>query len=136
MHQLALPDGGASLHAGNIGRALGQRQTGHTGGNRARRHDEIFVLGEVELIDHSTQQVGVNLPAWGNEAGTDFYDNSHMLICVPPFTFYSLPRNSILASAAPPAGRDNISILTVEWDSGKLKNLCTLEFYACFECHP
>jgi hypothetical protein len=51
------------------------------------------------------------------------------------FFFSSPPRNSILERPATPARRDNTSILPLEWLSGKLKNLVTLEYYAPLECH-
>ncbi len=49
------------------------------------------------------------------------------------FFFCSLPQNSGQESPATPAGRDNISILPLEWLSGKLKNLATFEPHACFQ---
>jgi hypothetical protein len=51
------------------------------------------------------------------------------------FFFSSPPRNSILENPATPAGRDNTSILPLEWLSGKLKNLATPDYYARLECH-
>jgi len=51
------------------------------------------------------------------------------------FFFSSPPCNSILENPATPAGRDNTSILPLEWLSGKLKNLAALHSYACLECH-
>jgi hypothetical protein len=48
------------------------------------------------------------------------------------FFFCSLPQNSGQESPGP-AGRDNISILPLEWLSGKVKNLATFEPDACFQ---
>lgn len=45
------------------------------------------------------------------------------------FHFLFAIRAILYASAADPAGRDNISILTVEWLSGKLKNLANISSY-------
>jgi hypothetical protein len=54
--------------------------------------------------------------------------------CKPgDFFFCSLPQNSGQESPATPAGRDNISILPLEWLSGKLKNLATFKPHACFQ---
>jgi hypothetical protein len=50
------------------------------------------------------------------------------------FFFCSPPCNSILENPANPAGRDNSSILPLEWLSGKLKNLATFDCYAWLEC--
>src|SRR5258708_38132839 len=52
---------------------------------------------------------------------------------------FSLPRTPAWSTRRPdsndPAGRDNISILPLEWLSGKLKNLVRLHIYACFQRH-
>ena len=77
MHQLALTDGSTSLHAWHVAWPIPQIEAGHASGNRARSNDQVFVLRQVELIDHAAQQINVNLPAGGNQAGTDFNDHSH-----------------------------------------------------------
>ena len=79
MHQLALADGGAGLHAGHVAGALLEAESRHAGGDGARSHDQIFVLREIELIDHAAQQVDVDLPAGSDQAGADFDDDSHSL---------------------------------------------------------
>jgi hypothetical protein len=77
MHQLALTHSGAGLHRGNAGGAFGQAQSRHTGRNGARSDNQVFVLAEIELVDQRAQQVGVNLPARGDEAGADLNHDSH-----------------------------------------------------------
>ena len=74
VHQLALADGGAGLHARDIAGALSSDEARHAGGDRARGDDQVFVFREVELIDHAAQQVDVDLPAGGDETGADFDD--------------------------------------------------------------
>jgi hypothetical protein len=51
------------------------------------------------------------------------------------FFFSSPPRHSIVERPATPARRDNISILPLEWLSGKLKNFATFGYYAPHERH-
>ena len=79
VHQLALADRGASLHAGNIAGPFLQTQSRHSRGNRARGHDQIFVFRKVELVDHAAQQIDIDLPAGGDKTGADFDDYSHIL---------------------------------------------------------
>src|SRR6266567_1635328 len=55
------------------------------------------------------------------------------------FIFSSLPRTPAWRTrrtdSTDPAGRDNISILPLEWLSGKMKNPARLHIYACFQRH-
>jgi hypothetical protein len=55
------------------------------------------------------------------------------LLAGPDSSFVRCRKNSGQESPATPAGRDNISILPLEWLSGKLKNLATFEPHACFQ---
>src|SRR5580700_4135682 len=88
MHELALAHGGAGLHAGYAGGALVQAQPGHARRDGAGGDDQVFVLAEIELIDHRAQQVGVNLAAGSDEAGADFDDDSH---AIETFIFNGTP---------------------------------------------
>ena len=82
VHQLALANGGAGLHAGNVAGALLERQSRHAGGDGAGSYDEVFVFREVELIDHAAQQIDIDLAAGSDKAGADFDDDSHSLFAV------------------------------------------------------
>jgi hypothetical protein len=35
------------------------------------------VAREIKLVDDVTEQVDINPPAWGDEAGSDFDDDAH-----------------------------------------------------------
>ena len=83
MHQLALPDGRAGLHAGDAAGPLAQPKSGDAGGDRAGSDDQILVLVEIELIDHGAQQVRVDLTSGSDEAGADFDDDSHAINTFP-----------------------------------------------------
>src|ERR1700731_4188981 len=116
MHQFALADRGAGLHARNISGTLLQRQPRHPRRDCTRSHNKVLVRCEVELIDHAAQQVDVNLPAGSGEAGADFDDHSHIRMDSGPGSqSASLPRNSGSENPATPEWTDNISILPLEW---------------------
>ena len=55
VHQLALPDGGAGLHARHVAGTLLKREARHARGNRTRGDDQVFVLGKIELVDNTAQ---------------------------------------------------------------------------------
>src|SRR5579872_1845493 len=91
MHELALADGGASLHSRNVVGALAEIQARHTGGYGAGGDDEVFVFREVELVDHTAKQVDIDLPSRGNETGADFDDHAHRNnFCWPDSPFICL----------------------------------------------
>ena len=75
---------------GNIAGTFLQRESRHARRDRARGHDQIFVLREIELIDHAAQQVDIDLPAGSNKTGADFDDDSHNVGLRPErFTFFA-----------------------------------------------
>ena len=91
------------------------------------------MLREVELIDQSAQNVRVNPSARCDEACPNFNDDSHGCRLELPATdwIWNLPllflyRNFALEKAGEFGGRDNSSILPLEWLSGKPKNLAAL----------
>src|SRR5579863_3780003 len=79
MHEPALSDGSAGLHAWNVGRTLADREARHAGRDCARGHDEIFVSGKIELIDDAAQQADIDISVRCNQAGSDFDDYAHSL---------------------------------------------------------
>jgi hypothetical protein len=38
------------------------------------------VPGEIELIDHAAEQLGIDLPTGSNETGADFDDYAHLVL--------------------------------------------------------
>jgi ubiquinone/menaquinone biosynthesis C-methylase UbiE len=80
------------------------------------------------LVDHSAKKVDVDLPPRGNEASSDFYDNAHSFVddSALDFTFHSPLQRYGSGNPACRTGKDNTSILPLEWVSGKLKNIAGL----------
>src|SRR5208282_768767 len=106
----------------------------------------MFVFRKIKLVHHTAEQVIVNLATGSDEAGADFDHDSHnqtVLIILNGWTgdslFLRVPRALVRrtrrAAAVGPVRRDNISILPLEWFSGKLQNLIAVSLYAHIECH-
>ena len=77
MHQQALADGGAGLHARHAGGPVVEAQVRHAGGDRARADDQVFVAREIELVDQRAHSFFVDPPAGRDQAGSDFDDEAH-----------------------------------------------------------
>jgi hypothetical protein len=92
------------------------------------------------LIDHGAQQVSVNLATGGNQAGPNFYDDSHaietfmglfeMVSHLPleedsHLFFFGYRSCSDLGNGEARVGRGNINILQLKWLSGKMKEIAT-----------
>src|SRR5581483_2427874 len=65
--------------------------------------------GPIKLVHHAAQQIDIDLPVGGNEAGADFDDYSHVFLA----RAISRCRESPMGRMQP--GRDNTSILPLEW---------------------
>jgi hypothetical protein len=107
MHQLALAYSRAGLHAGHIAGPLGQAETGHAGRDGAGGDDQVLILIEIELIHHGAQQIGVNLSPGGDQAGADFYDDSH----IADFLAFVVPDGNGIA-----LGEGGWLSLVMSWD--------------------
>ena len=87
----------------NVAGTLLQIKARHARGYGPRSDDQVFVLREIELVHHATEQMNIDLPSRSNETGADFYDHAHLVLgCCrgANFACHSLPCCSDLENTA------------------------------------